>query len=253
MKILGIIPARYGSTRLPGKALLKVQGTSIIERVYRRVRLSKSLAGCIVATDDVRIFNHVRKFGGDAVMTRADHASGTTRCAEVIETLRGFEVVVNIQGDEPLIHPEQIDQICALMTRQPDIPIGTLVRRITDSADLNNPAVAKVVLGDQGRVLYFSRSAIPFVRDVPMRDWLAQTAFYRHVGMYAYRAGVLRKLGGLSQSDLERTEKLEQLNWLFHGFAIHATETTYTSIGVDTPEDLEQLEKLLAQSAGQEE
>jgi 3-deoxy-manno-octulosonate cytidylyltransferase (CMP-KDO synthetase) len=245
MNILGIIPARYGSTRLPGKALLKVQGKTIIERVYERVKMSKRLAGYVVATDDVRIYNHVRKFGGKAIMTRADHESGTSRCAEVLESLRGFDIIVNIQGDEPLIHPAQIDQLCEFMVSRPNVPIGTLMRRIDSVDDLTNPAVAKVVPGAQGRVLYFSRSAVPFVRDKEMSGWLDQTQFYRHVGMYAYRADALRKLGALRTSELERAEKLEQLNWLYHGFSVYATETEYESIGVDTPADLELLEKLL--------
>jgi 3-deoxy-manno-octulosonate cytidylyltransferase (CMP-KDO synthetase) len=246
MNILGIIPARYGSTRLPGKALLKVRGKTIIERVYERVKMSKHLAGCVVATDDVRIFNHVRKFGGKAIMTRADHESGTSRCAEVLESLRSFDLIVNIQGDEPLIHPAQIDQLCDFMMSRPTMPIGTLIRRIDKPEDLTNPAVAKVVRGTQGRVLYFSRSAVPFVRDTPAANWLDTTDFYRHVGMYAYRTEALRKLGTLGTSDLERTEKLEQLNWLYHGFAIYAMETEYESLGVDTPADVELLEKLLS-------
>jgi len=253
MKILGIIPARYGSTRLPGKALLKVKGKTIIQRVYGRVRMAQQLAECVVATDDVRIYNHVRKFGGKALMTRADHESGTSRCAEVIDTLQGFDIVVNIQGDEPMIHPAQIDQICALMVRHPNIPIGTLMRRIEDPEDLINPAVAKVVTGAQGRALYFSRSAVPFVRDIPPAEWLDQTPFFRHVGMYAYRSDVLKQLGTLPQSALERMEKLEQLNWLYHGFSIYAAETVFESIGVDTPQDLARLETLLTQSESQEE
>jgi 3-deoxy-manno-octulosonate cytidylyltransferase (CMP-KDO synthetase) len=245
MGILGIIPARYGSTRLPGKALIKVQGRTIIERVYERVRQSKRLSDIVVATDDVRIYNHVRKFGGHAMITRQDHPSGTTRCAEVIESMSSFDLIVNIQGDEPLIHPGQIDQLCEFMTSQPQVAIGTLVRRIDDAHDLTNPAVAKVIFGQYGRVLYFSRNAIPFVRDYPVHQWLDHATFFRHVGMYAYRKEILKKVGTLPPSQLEQTEKLEQLNWLFHGIPVYATETEFESIGIDTPEDLAFLEKML--------
>lgn len=245
MGILGIIPARYGSTRLPGKALIKVHGKTIIERVYERVHKSRRLTEIVVATDDIRIYNHVRKFGGHAMITRLDHVSGTTRCAEVIETMSSFDLIVNIQGDEPLINPAQVDQLCEFMTTQSNVGIGTLIRKIERDEDLTNPAVAKVVCGQHGRVLYFSRSPVPFVRDVPIEHWLDHSQFYRHVGMYAYRRDVLKKIGNLPQSNLERMEKLEQLNWLYHGVAIHAIETEFESIGVDTPEDLALLERML--------
>lgn len=245
MGILGIIPARYGSTRLPGKPLIKIHGKTIIERVYERVHKSNRLAEIVVATDDVRIYNHVRKFGGHAIITRLDHVSGTTRCAEIIETMSSFDLIVNIQGDEPLINPAQIDQLCEFMTSQPTIGIGTLIRRIDRTEDLSNPAVAKVVCGHHGRVLYFSRSPIPHVRDLPLHQWLDHAHFFRHIGMYAYRRDVLKRIGNLPQSDLERTEKLEQLNWLYHGYQIHALETEYESLGIDTPEDLAMLEKML--------
>lgn len=245
MSILGIIPARYASTRLPGKSLIKVHGKTIIERVYERVHKSKRLTEIVVATDDIRIYNHVRKFGGHAIITRLDHASGTTRCAEIIETMSSFDLIVNIQGDEPLINPNQIDQLCDFMTSQPNVGIGTLIRKIEHPEDLTNPAVAKVVCGHHGRVLYFSRSAVPFVRDISPDQWLDHGQFHRHIGMYAYRRDVLRKIGNLPQSDLERMEKLEQLNWLYHGFAIHAIETEYESMGIDTPEDLALLERML--------
>lgn len=248
MSILGIIPARYGSTRLPGKPLIKVHGKTIIERVYERVSKSRHLTEVVVATDDVRIYNHVRKFGGHAIITRLDHASGTTRCAEIIESMSSFDLIVNIQGDEPLINPMQIDQLCKLMGNQ-NIGIGTLIRKIDNTEDLSNPTIAKVVCGHQGRILYFSRSPVPFVRDVPMSQWLSQGTFHKHIGMYAYRRDVLKRIGQLPQSDVERMEKLEQLNWLYHGYAVHAVETEYESIGIDTPEDLALLEKMLELSS----
>ena len=245
MRTLGIIPARYGSTRLPGKALIKVQGKTIIERVYDQVHKSQRLTEIIVATDDVRIYNHVRKFGGHAVITRIDHLSGTTRCAEISENMSGFDIVVNIQGDEPLINPAQIDQLCDFIASEPSVGIGTLVHKIEHHEELTNPAVAKVVMGQQGRVLYFSRSPVPFIRDVPVEQWLQHGTFYRHVGMYAYRRDVLRRLGNLPQSELEKAEKLEQLNWLYHGYQVYAMETEYESLGIDTPEDLAALERML--------
>ncbi len=245
MGILGIIPARYGSTRLPGKALIKIQGKSIIERVYERVRKSQHISEIVVATDDVRIFNHVRKFGGHAVITGIDHLSGTTRCAEIIKSMSGFDIIVNIQGDEPLINPLQIDQICDFMTARTAVGIGTLIRKIKNPEDLMNPAVAKVVVGQDGRVLYFSRSPVPYIRDIPMDRWLNHGDFFRHIGMYAYRRDTLSRIGNLPASDLETMEKLEQLNWLYHGFQVHAMETEFESLGVDTPEDLALLERAL--------
>lgn len=246
MKTLGIIPARYGSTRLPGKPLIKIRGKTIIERVHARAKQARLLHDVIVATDDVTIYNHVRKFGGHAMMTRLDHESGTLRCAEVSAAMPGFGLIINIQGDEPLIDPAQIDQLAAFMINTPTAGIGTLIRRITDVADLTNPSVAKVVCGHNGRVLYFSRNAVPFVRDFPVGSWLDKLPFFRHVGMYAYRREVLARIGSLSQSNLEHAEKLEQLNWLYHGFQVYAVQTEFDSHGVDTPEDLERVERLLS-------
>jgi 3-deoxy-manno-octulosonate cytidylyltransferase (CMP-KDO synthetase) len=248
MKTLGIIPARYGSTRLPGKALIMVHGQTIIERTYRRAIQSKCLDAVVVATDDVRIFNHVRRFGGKAELTRQDHENGSSRCAEVAATLPQYDFVVNIQGDEPLIDPGQIDQLCTLMSAQTSVQIGTMYRRITNPEDLTNPAVAKVVPGEGGRILYFSRSPVPYVRDIPVSEWLDHGVFFRHVGMYAYRGDVLQQISGLPESPLERAEKLEQLNWLYHGMRIYGVETELESMGVDTPDDLARLEQILSPS-----
>jgi 3-deoxy-manno-octulosonate cytidylyltransferase (CMP-KDO synthetase) len=245
MGVLGIIPARYGSTRLPGKPLIKVHGKTIIERVYDRVHKSSCLSEVVVATDDIRIFNHVRKFGGHALITRLDHPSGTMRCAEVIETMSSFDLIINIQGDEPLINPAQIDQLCEFMREHSDFGIGTLIKKIDHTEDLTNPSVAKVVCGQHGKVLYFSRCPVPFIRDLPIQQWLSRYRFYRHIGMYAYRRDMLKRIGTLPPSDLEQAERLEQLNWIYHGFPVYAKETEYDSIGIDTPEDLALLEKLL--------
>lgn len=246
MSILGIIPARFGSTRLPGKPLIKVKGKSIIQRVYERVAQAENVDEIIVATDDVRIYNHVKKFGGQAMSTRIDHKNGTMRCAEVIAARKGFDYVINIQGDEPLINPGEIDRLAAFVSKKGADAIATLVRKIDTVDDLESASVAKVVLDKTGRALYFSRTPIPHVRDVPREQWLENTTYYKHIGMYAYAASALHKMASLSSSPLEDAEVLEQLTWLYHGFAIYTIETEADSIGIDTPEDVALLEHLLS-------
>lgn len=245
MHVMAVIPARYGSTRLPGKPLIKLKGRTIVERVYRRVAKCELVNEIIVATDDIRIFNHVNRFGGKAMITRIDHESGTSRCAEVLQKNPGATHVINVQGDEPLIHPKQIDDLIRFVTSRKDIEIGTLVKKIDDAADLENPSKAKVIFGDNGKALYFSRAAIPYVRDAMPDQWLRKADFYKHIGMYAFRSDILRQLALLESHPLERAEKLEQLNWLANGFDIHVSETEMESIGVDTPEDARLVEHLL--------
>lgn len=246
MRVLAIIPARYGSTRLPGKPLIKLKGKTIIERVYERVSMCSLVNEIIVATDDIRIYNHVKKFGGNAIITRIDHQSGTNRCAEVLNRNPGATHVVNVQGDEPLIYPRQIDDLVRFITSNPEIGIATLVKRIENIDDLENPAKVKVVRRRDGQAMYFSRSAIPFVRDVMPDRWLEHAAFYKHIGMYAFRSDTLVRLSMLGQDALEKTEKLEQLNWLSNGYPIHTLETEYESIGVDTREDANLVEHILS-------
>jgi 3-deoxy-manno-octulosonate cytidylyltransferase (CMP-KDO synthetase) len=245
MGILGIIPARYGSTRLPGKPMIKVKGKSIIQRVYERVSSSTLLDQAIVATDDVRIYNHVAKFGGDAIMTNQQHRSGTSRCGEVIRQVANADIVINIQGDEPLISSGEIDRLARFMSEEPKRRIGTLVKRLDRQEDLNDPSVAKVVLDQDFRALYFSRSPIPHVRNYPMDQWLEHAVYWKHIGLYAYRRDVLEELVLLEPSQLENSELLEQLNWLYHGYPIHALETEIESLGIDTPEDVALLEHIL--------
>ena len=235
---VGIIPARYGSTRFPGKPLVEIAGKSMIERVYRQCEQATGLQEVVVATDDPRIFDHVTDFGGKAVMTRADHLSGTDRVGEVAAGLPGFDRIVNIQGDEPFIDPRQIDQLCELLER-PEVQIATLVKQITDPKALHNPNVVKAVLGKMRQALYFSRSPIPYFRGEADTDqWVQRHVYYKHLGIYGFRRDVLLQLIELPASALEQAESLEQLRWLEHGYAVHAAVTTLEAIAIDTPEDL---------------
>ena len=245
MKVLGIIPARYGSTRLPGKPMIKVKGKTIIQRVYERVARASVLNDLVVATDDVRIYNHVRKFGGNAIITSHTHRSGTMRCGEVIDKMPGADLIINVQGDEPLINPVEIDRLGEFLITDPAKQIGTLVKRIDTVSDIKDPSVAKVVVGRSGQLLYFSRSPIPYVRNHPVEQWLDHGIFYKHIGLYGYTRESLQDISHLESSNLEEAELLEQLNWLYHGHAIHALETDVESIGIDTPEDVALLEHIL--------
>ncbi len=236
---VAIIPARYHSTRLPGKALADIGGRPMIEHVYRRASAARSIASVLVATDDERIVRAVERFGGRARMTSASHASGTDRLAEVAADL-DCDVVVNVQGDEPLIEPEMIDQAVAPFAADSSLMMTTLRRRIEDPADVRNPNVTKVVVDGDGFALYFSRAPIPFVR-----DGSPAAPAWRHVGLYAYRRPCLLRLAGLAPTALERSEALEQLRALEHGIRIKALETAFDSIGVDTPEDLERVRRLV--------
>ncbi len=246
MNVLGIIPARYGSSRLPGKPLIKVKGKTIIERVYERASMAEALYKVVVATDDVRIYNHVRKFGGEAIMTKQVHRSGTMRCGEVIRKFPNADIVINIQGDEPLINPGEISRLGRFLMEDPDRQIGTMVKRIDRQEDIVDPSIAKVVMDLYHRVLYFSRSAIPHVRNHPIESWLDHAVYYKHIGLYGYTRKTLENLSKLDPSDIEEAELLEQLNWLFHGYAVHALETDIESIGIDTAEDVSLLEHILS-------
>jgi 3-deoxy-manno-octulosonate cytidylyltransferase (CMP-KDO synthetase) len=235
-----VIPARYHSTRLPGKALADIGGRPMIEHVYRRASDARSVAAVIVATDDDRIANVVRAFGGDVRMTSASHRTGTDRLAEVAQALE-CDLIVNVQGDEPLIEPSMIDEAVAPFAAEPELRMSTLRRRIDDPADFRNPNVTKVVVDRHGYALYFSRAPIPYARE----DSPAATA-WRHVGLYVYRRECLLMLASLAPTVLEQSEALEQLRALEHGIRIKAIETQYDSIGVDTPDDLERVRKLVA-------
>lgn len=238
MKLLGIIPARYGSTRFPGKPLAMIGDKTMIHRTYLQV-LKSSLDAVVVATDDQRIFDEVRGFGGRAVMTRSDHRSGTDRCLEALDLVgESFDAVVNIQGDEPFIDPRQVNQVAELIRRN-DTVLATLAKAIDNPERLQNPNVVKVVFNEQGEALYFSRHPIPFVRGVAPAQWLGTTAFYQHIGIYAYKADTLRAVAALPPGRLEQAESLEQLRWLEHGLPIRVAVTPYENgIAIDTPQDL---------------
>jgi 3-deoxy-manno-octulosonate cytidylyltransferase (CMP-KDO synthetase) len=263
MKVLGVIPARYASTRFPAKPLVDIGGKSMIQRVYEQAKKASSLDNVIVATDDERIFDHVQSFGGDVMMTSDQHPSGTDRCAEVAQQLvfstiernlesnliektgkkyeTGVSIVVNIQGDEPFIQPEQIDSLVGFFKANWTFDVVTLAKQITLKADLKNPNLVKVVFTEGGRALYFSRSIIPYVAQIEHEKWLNRGKFYRHIGLYAYKASILNQLSQLPPSRLEQLEKLEQLRWLENNFAIGVAETTLETVGIDTPEDLKRL------------
>ncbi|WP_257656917.1 3-deoxy-manno-octulosonate cytidylyltransferase [Parapedobacter lycopersici] len=242
-KIIAIIPARYASSRFPGKPLVDIAGKSMIRRVYEQVQQCKHLNEVVVATDDSRIFDHVRAFGGRVMMTAATHQSGTDRCAEVVAAHTGFDLAINIQGDEPFIHPDQLDLVVSCLTK-PGVQIATLIKKITASEELFNTNSPKVVVDVNGRALYFSRQAIPFQRGVPPEDWLQSHSYFKHIGIYGFRTNILAQLTALPVSPLEGTEMLEQLRWLENGYPIQTAETTHETIGIDNPEDVERVLKI---------
>ena len=238
MKILGIIPSRYASTRFPGKPLAVIDGKSMIQRVYEQASKSALLSKVIVATDDSRIFEHVQDFGGNVAMTSKNHTNGTLRCWEVVEQSDGnYDIIVNIQGDEPFIDPEQIDQVAGLFKNN-EVEIGTLVKKIKSEEELFNPNVVKAVFDQQKKALFFSRQTIPFLRGIPQEEWITKHNFYKHIGIYAYRFDVLEKIVKLKPTELEKAESLEQLRWLENGFKINVQITEKEAISIDTPEDL---------------
>jgi 3-deoxy-manno-octulosonate cytidylyltransferase (CMP-KDO synthetase) len=234
-----IIPARFGSTRLPGKPLAEIAGKPMIQHVYERASRAELVHDVIVATDDMRIVAAVEKFGGHAVITPVDAPSGSDRIAYVASRLRDAEIVVNVQGDEPFIPPAMIDEAIRPVCADPHVQVGTLARRIEHIEDLQDPAVVKVVLGRNGNALYFSRSSIPYGRDITATELLAHVPVYRHIGLYVYRREFLLHYTTLPQTPLEQAEKLEQLRILEHGYPIRVAVTTHHSIAVDTPADLE--------------
>ena len=241
MKFIGIIPARYASTRFPGKPLADMLGKPMIQRVYERVQ--SVLDAVCVATDDARIEEAVKQFGGHVVMTSDRHRSGTDRCYEAYQQCgTDYDVVINIQGDEPFIHPEQIETLKACFA-DPTTQIATLVKAFRADGDfestLFNPNSPKVVFNKQHEALYFSRSIIPYIRGEKYTEWLKNHTFYKHIGLYAYRAEVLKEITQLPQSTLELAESLEQLRWLENGYKIKVGITDQETIGIDTPEDME--------------
>lgn len=239
--LLGVIPARYASTRFPGKPLVPIGGKTMIQRVYEQARLAKRVDEVVVATDDEHIFEHVRGFGGQVLMTRATHPSGTDRCAEIAAHYPDADFLLNIQGDEPFIQPEQIDLLAETLVQHPVCTLATLAKRITDTETLFNPNAVKVVFAPAAGAIYFSRHPIPYVRGVDMADWLTAQPHYKHIGLYGYRRDTLMEIARLSPSPLEQAESLEQLRWLENGYRIAVGITDLETIGIDTPEDLQKL------------
>ena len=244
-KIIGIIPARYASTRFPGKPLADLGGQSMIERVYKQVKKAKSLHKVVVATEHELIYNHVKSFGGDVCMTSENHPSGTDRCYEALllekET---YDYAINIQGDEPFIQSDQIDLLASYLDGQTEL--ATLIKKIDTYEQLNSASEVKVTFNTQNEALYFSRAIIPFIQKIDSSQWLSHYEFYKHVGMYAYRTDILRAITKLELSALEKVESLEQLRWLENGFKIKVAKTTVETMCVDTPEELEIAKKILA-------
>ena len=240
MKVLGIIPARYESSRFPGKPLIDLAGKTMIRRVYENSAKSSGLTDLIVATDDKRIYDEVASFGGNVVMTAMTHQSGTERCGEVLYKKPGYDIVINIQGDEPLIDATQIDLLIGLF-KSAEVLIGTLVKKISEETDLNNPNRIKVVLDKNNNGIYFSRSPVPFLVAAKQGDWLRHAPFYKHIGIYAWRADVLQKLLQLPVTNLEKIESLEQLRWIFHGYQIRTAETLIETPNIDASEDVKKV------------
>lgn len=243
MKFIGIIPARYASTRFPGKPLALLGGKPVIQHVYEKV--AAVLEAAYVATDDERIYDAVKSFGGQVVMTRTDHKSGTDRIEEAIEKIGGeWDVVVNVQGDEPFVAKSQLDTICHCFD-DPTTQIATLGKPFESMEAVQNPNSPKIVVDNMGFAMYFSRSVIPYVRGKEKSSWLTHYPFLKHLGIYAYRKDVLRQITQLPQSSLEIAESLEQLRWLQNGFKIKVGTTDVETVGIDTPQDLERAEEFL--------
>lgn len=244
MRVLGVIPARYGSSRFPGKPLTLIHGKTMISRVYQRALQCSHLTSLVVATDDERIRQTVTEFGGQVVMTSVDHPNGTSRCLEAMRMMnQDFDLVVNIQGDEPYVHPGQISELIESM-QSGTTHIGTLVKQIRELHELDNQNIVKVVRSFDGTALYFSRSAIPFCKPEMREKWLREGLFLKHIGLYAYRAETLAQLPSLTSGKLEEAESLEQLRWLEHGLTIMTALTHQENHAVDVPSDVQKLESL---------
>ncbi len=240
MKILGIIPARYASTRFPGKPLVDIAGKSMIQRVYEQAKKCAGLSEVIVATDDNRIFDHVARFGGVAVMTSSAHQSGTDRCAEVAQKHPDYEVIINIQGDEPFIDPEQISKLISCFN-DAGTQIATLIKKVQTEQELHNINSPKVIINKHSEAIYFSRSPLPHIRGQEPENWLQHFTYFKHIGIYGYRADILQQITKLPVSPLEKAESLEQLRWIENGYKIKVAETELETYAIDTPEDLEKL------------
>ncbi len=242
MKILGVIPARFASTRFPGKPLVDILGKSMIQRVYEQACKASGLAAVYVATDDQRIYDHVIAFGGQVIMTSTAHPSGTDRILEVATCMPDYDAYINIQGDEPYIDPSQIDQVCDLLRSRKGAFVCTLVKRLSDLAELDNPNTIKAVFAREGRAIYFSRSPIPYMRDPQQLEaWQQERGYYKHIGIYGYSSDALKAISSMTRGSLEKAESLEQLRWMEHGMPIYVAETLLETQSVDAPSDLAKL------------
>ncbi len=243
MKILGVIPARYASKRFPGKPLVDIDGKSMVRRVYEQARKCPDFDHVIIATDDDRIFNHVKSWGGEIMMTSGNHRNGTERCLEVAQSIgTDVDYIVNIQGDEPFVHPETLSQLCSLLDGE--VTLGSVAKEVADPKELKNPHVVKVTFDTNGFALYFSRSCIPYIENHDLHA-INEGPFFKHIGLYAYRRDVLHDIAQLPQGKLESRESLEQLRWLENGYRIKLAITTHESHSIDTPQDLKQILKQL--------
>ena len=239
MKILGVIPSRYASSRFPGKPLANIGNKTMVHTVYAQASKSNLLDAVYVATDHPHIEAHIQGFGGNVMMTSEKHRNGTERIFELVSRLsEEYDAVVNIQGDEPFIQPEQIDLLCEAIS-QPDVDIATLAKKINIEEELFSPDVVKVIFNTEHRATYFSRQAIPFLRSFEQKDWMSNFDFFKHIGLYAYKTKVLKELIDLAPSRLEQAESLEQLRWLEAGYNIYIRETEMETFGIDRPEDIE--------------
>ena len=237
MKILGVIPSRYASTRFPGKPLADINGKSMVQRVYEQCKKSKVLTDVVVATDDKRIHKHVLGFGGKSVMTNTKHKSGTDRCKEALEKSGDYDIVINIQGDEPFIDPSQIDDLATCFYNE-ETQIATLIKKLDKIEELASPNKVKVILNKQNNAIYFSRMPLPYQFGIQIEEWLDKQTYYKHIGIYAYMAETLNAITKLPVSNLEKAESLEQLRWIEHGYTIATKTTNIETPNVDTPEDL---------------
>ncbi len=240
-KFVGIIPARFASSRFPGKPLVNIAGKTMIERVYTQAKKSACLSDVIVATDDAAIVNAVKNFGGKVCLTSPHHPSGTDRCAEVLYKMNLIcDAVINIQGDEPFIDPRQIDLLCTCFD-DPRTDLATLIKQIVSREVLFNPNSPKVIVDRDQFAIYFSRLPVPFVRGFEEELWLSKHTFFQHIGIYGYRPEILKDITQLPPSELEKAEALEQLRWLENGYKIKTAITTFETMAIDTPEDLDRI------------
>lgn len=250
MKVLAVIPARYASTRFPGKPLALLGGKPIIQWVWEKVSEMKGITDGVVATDDMRIVQAVKQFGGQVLMTSDQHRSGTDRCGEVLTTMESqgqrYDIVINVQGDEPFVQEEQLQCLIDCFS-DPATQIATLRKRITNQEELLSPNNVKVIGTENGRAIYFSRQPLPYLRGVEIEKWIERQDYYKHIGIYAFRSETLHSVVKLQQSPLEKSESLEQLRWLENGYDIRLCDTQIENIGIDTPEDLNKAEESLRQ------